>query len=428
MSAFTPVRQLFVHRRLSNGEKVAVGQLAQNTQGVFFQYDENYIAHYHNLSPFKLTIDNQLQAAPAVPHAGLHGVFGDSLPDGWGLLLMNRAFRRHGIPHHKITVLDRLAYIGEHGMGALSYTPASVIAQTHVDARVDLAQLGHDAEALYEGTMEEVLPQLAIGGSSAGARPKSQIFIDSHCPEQVSTQAKPGLEPWLIKFTADPFLLGHEEGLCEAAYLKMASMAGIDVPQWQLTSAPAKEKAIAWLTMRRFDCTSDKDWQGRYHVQSLCALLDADFRQPSLDYMDIIGMGQTLCQSPAVGQKLFRRAMFNLFSGNQDDHCKNAAFLMDDKGEWTPTPAYDLTFSPTPYGEHTTSFDGYGKAPPLKVIQKMADHACFKDWSQAKGVIQEVMESISQWVIIANELGISRQIKKQIHDQLNILWKENRID
>ncbi len=427
MTRHAPVKQLYVYRRLTSGAKVLAGQLAQNAQGVYFQYEPDYIDHYHNLSPFKLPFETKLTKAPKIPHAGLHGLFSDSLPDGWGLLLMDRVFRRHDIPPHALTVLDRLAYVGDHGMGALGYAPISTIGSPDVDSFIDIAKLGDEAEALYEGTTDEVLPQLAAGGSSAGARPKSQIYIDPKHPARVSTTAKPGLEPWLIKFTANQLMLGHEEGLCEAAYLSMAREAGIDVPEWQLIQAPAESQAIAWLATRRFDCTPNNEWLGRYHVHSLCGLLDADFRQPTMDYVEIIKMSQVLCRRPAVGQQQFKRALFNLFAGNQDDHSKNCSFIMDDKGEWNPSPVYDVTFSPTPFGEHATAFGGYGKMPSLNVIQQLAHQANFKDWSQARQVVQAVVEAIQQWGSIASELGVSNQTQKLVGDHLNVLWKENRL-
>ena len=110
-----PIRQLTVWRTFSDGLKVEVGGLAQNRQGVFFQYNEAYLQQYPALSPFTLKADSSVQLAPAQPHAGLHGVFADSLPDGWGLLLMDRVFRQHGMLPAQVTAMDRLAFVGNSG-------------------------------------------------------------------------------------------------------------------------------------------------------------------------------------------------------------------------------------------------------------------------------------------------------------------------
>ena len=123
--SFKPIQKLMVHRTLSTGEPVLVGMLAQNRQGVFFQYDSGYLTQFGNLSPFTLKLNSSLQLAPKQPHHGLHGVFADSLPDGWGLLLQDRIYRQNEILPSQVTAMDRLAFVGAQGMGALSFSPES---------------------------------------------------------------------------------------------------------------------------------------------------------------------------------------------------------------------------------------------------------------------------------------------------------------
>lgn len=422
MSRFSPVKKLGVYRRMSSGERVAVGTLAQNARTVFFQYDSDYILNFSNLSPFALKFDRSLQQAPGAPHGGLHGVFADSLPDGWGLLLMDRVFRQHGILPQKLTAMDRLAYIGNRGMGALEYEPVSEYSPASDSDQIDIAELGVQAQALFDGQTTHVLGQLAAAGSSAGARPKAQVYLHPQDPQQASTTKQPGLEPWLVKFTSVLLALGHEEGLCEAAYLTLARQAGIDVPEWQLIPAPASSGASAWLALKRFDCTQAG---GRYHLHSLCGLLDADFRMPSMDYEDLIKASSLLCKSPAAGQDQFRRAVFNLLTLNQDDHTKNCAFLQDDKGVWQPAPFYDVTFSPNPQGEHCTAFCGFGKSPSLKAMQQLARQASFASWSKAQSVISEVAETLTGWNQVSRELGVSEETRRLIGDQLYAVRQEN---
>ena len=421
MKRFQTTKQLNVYRRLSNGHQVLVGQLAQNGRAIYFQYDENYLAHYHSLSPFKLPFNHALCPAPKTPHSGLHGVFADSLPDGWGLLLMDRIFRQHGILSQHLTAMDRLAYIGDRSIGALSYAPTSEYAEPSQEELTSIALLGEQAILLYEGQIDEVLTALANGGGSGGARPKALIYFDPQNPQTVATIPRPGLQPWLIKFTSQNLMLGHEEGQCEAAYLSMARVAEIEVPDWQLIEA-TKDKV--WLAMRRFDCTPDLPASGRYHMHSLCGLLDADFRVPSVDYEDLIKASQILCQSPAIGKVQFARAIFNLFAVNQDDHSKNWSFLMADDGLWRPAPFYDITFSPN--NEHTTAFMGYGKQPPLKVVQQLANQSNFSNWKEAQGVIALIIDAISQWPAIASDLGISEKTRELIGIQLNSTWHRNK--
>lgn len=428
MSLFTPVKKLDVFRCLTDANEVLVGQLAQNQQGVFFQYDADYLETHQNLSPFTLAFNNVLKKAPNQPHQGLHGLFTDSLPDGWGLLLMDRVFRQQNIQPQQVSAMDRLAYIGDSGIGALSYRPVMEWKNNNSEEWIDLGVLGQQATQVFDGDADIVLTALANAGGSGGARPKALIYIDPQGQGQISTLAKKGLEPWLIKFTSQHLLLGHDEGLCEAGYLTMAKQAGISVPEWQLFTPPttqpnSKNKPRAWLATKRFDCTQDG---GRYHTQSLCGLLDADFRQPSLDYEDCIKASQTLCNSPAVGQQQFTRAIFNLFADNQDDHTKNWSFLMGDNGQWKPAPFYDVTFSPNPHQQHMMAYAGYGTQPTTKAIQRLASQANFSDWKKAQIEIDKVLDALSNWSSTAKGLDVKSSTIKLISKQLDEVYRQNK--
>jgi serine/threonine-protein kinase HipA len=426
VKTFKPVNKLNVYQRLSIGHQILVGQLAQNKQAVYFQYDTKYLSNQHSLSPFLLPFNNELSEAQKRPHHGLHGVFSDSLPDGWGLLLMDRIFRQQGILPQQLTAMDRLAYIGESGMGALSYKPLSTWINAGNNQWIDLFSLAKQAVSLFDGEAETVLAALANAGGSGGARPKALIYIDPQQKQTISTLPQADLQPWLVKFTSQNLLLGHEEGLCEAAYLTMAKNAGIQVPDWQLFMAPAHSDAKAWLALKRFDCSTDSHLSGRYHMHTLCGLLDADFRQPSMDYEDLIKVGQTLCNSPAVGKTLFTRAIFNLLADNQDDHTKNWSFLMDDKGQWQVAPFYDVTFSPTAHNHHMMAYAGYGKDPSIKAIKQLASQANFSNWKTAQLEIQKVVDALSQWSAIAKELEVKADTIKLITKQLKHTFQQNK--
>ncbi|MBL4631195.1 MAG: HipA domain-containing protein [Paraglaciecola sp.] len=426
--SFKPIQQLQVTRTLSDGKQVSVGTLAQNKQGVYFQYAEQYLADYTNASPFKLEFSQPLQVAPKTPHNGLHGVFSDSLPDGWGLLLQDRVFRKNSILPHQVTALDRLAFVGNTSIGALSFSPISDY--SHQDHSViDLSEMGLQAQALFDGQTDEVLAALVAAGSSGGARPKAQIYFNVNQPQRIRSKAIQDDDAWIVKFTSKNLSLGHEEGLCEAAYLLMAEQAKLLPATWMLLDAPKPSGAKNWLAVKRFDwckpAQPNGHW-GRLHMLSACGLLDADFRSPSLDYVDLIKASRVLCQSPAAGQLQFRRAMFNLFACNQDDHSKNWAFLQNDSGDWQPAPMYDVTFSPTPFNEHATSFAGYGKTPPIKAIQTLASAAGFAKWQHAQQVIEEVVESISTFAKTAKSLGVKPSTVRLISKQLDNVLQTNK--
>ncbi|PKG37509.1 type II toxin-antitoxin system HipA family toxin [Psychromonas sp. Urea-02u-13] len=419
------VSKLEVFRKLSDATNVAVGTLAQNSQGTFFQYKRDYLQQFNNLSPFNLSFDSSLQLAPRRPHAGLHGAFSDSLPDGWGLLLMGRVFRQKGILPTQITAMDRLSFVGRGGMGALSYLPVSELKQNSKQQPLSISQLGLQAQALFDGQTSEVLQALINAGSSGGARPKAQLYLN-HKNDFCSIEPIDDGEAFLVKFTSSQLALGHDEGVCEAAYLSMAKQANIDVPEWRLLDAPHTSGARQWLAVKRFDLVKNRNGEeGRLHMHSASGLLDADYKMPSLDYEDLIKVSSLICRSPAVGQAMFRRMVFNLFALNQDDHSKNWAFLQQDSGQWQLAPFYDVTFSPSSYGEHATAFCGFGNKPSLKAMQKLAIQANFSNWGQARIVLEEVVEAIHSFKSIANDLPMPGDIAKLIIKQLNINYKEN---
>lgn len=424
---FNRTHRLDIYRTLSTGQMVLVGVMAQNRQGTFFQYQADYLQQFGNLSPFKLKSDTSLQLAPKEPHLGLHGVFADALPDGWGMLLMDRLFRQHQLLPSQITAMDRLAFVGNRGMGALSFQPVSELSLVKQHEFFDLNTLGTEAQLFFDGHTEDVLTALVQAGSSGGARPKAQLYFAQNNFQQCSTSRFQHSAAWLVKFTSERLALGHEEGVCEAAYLKLAKNAGIDVPDWTLLDAAQGAAKRRWLALKRFDVVSNNtDTEGRIHLHSTCGLLDADFRLPALDYEDLIKVSSALCKSPAAGQQQFKRAVFNLFALNQDDHSKNSAFLQDDQGQWQLAPFYDVTFSPSAYGEHATSYAGFGKTPTLKAMQKLAAQANFSNWSQAQQVISEVIENIQAFADVAKELGVSAQTIKLISQQLEQVRAANK--
>lgn len=409
---------LSVFRTLLNGEKVKVGELAQNRQGIFFAYDASYIAKFPNLSPFKLAMKTELQVALTSIFNGLFGVFADCLPDGWGLLLQDRFFANYGLPTRQISPLDRLALVGNNAIGALSFMPE--INNQAVNEQLDLFVLGQNAQQIFEGQTDQVLQELMRAGSSGGARPKAQIFMPKGQNSICRTQSQPQDEAWIVKFTSQSLPLQHEEGLLEAVYLTLAEQAGLSPVNWQLLT----QENYHWLAVKRFDYVAQQ--VGRIHTHSLSGLLDASHQLPSVDYFDLIKATKLLCKSRSASQLQFRRAIFNLFALNQDDHAKNWAFMQNEQGEWQPSPAYDITFSPLRYGEHSMGFKQYGKAPPLKVIQELAEIAGFNRWNEAKQVIEEVVESISTFAKIAQDFPIRPQTISMVQKALDTVWSENR--
>lgn len=414
-STFTqhlPIKKLNVWRTLSTGSKILVGQLAYNKDGVFFQYNNTYLNTYFNLSPFLLKFDSSIQPAT---NKKLHSLFEDCLPDGWGLLLIDRWFEQSSLQN--ISSLDKLALISRNTMGALSFEPC---VDLEVPSTVQLAHLNRQIHRIYQGQMTQAFESFLAGGSAAGMRPKIQVYIDKKSQKKMLTQADKNTEAYLIKFTSRHLPLQHEETLCEAAYLKLAAQAGIACCQWKLI--PDAKEQHSCLALKRFDCTLAG---GRYHMQSLAGLIGVNFRLPLTDYTDLIRVSMKLCQQPSAGQEQFRRAVFNLFALNHDDHAKNWSFLQDDKGQWSVAPFYDVTYSPSAHGEHMCSFEGYGQQPSIKAMQKLA-HQANLTWPQGQKIIQQCVQVLSNWAQVSKQLGLSLRRQKQIEKKLNLVYQQNK--
>lgn len=408
----TPLR---VHRTFCDGTKDLVGTLAENRGGTYFQYAESYLTqHPSSIAPFNIKADLQLQKSPKQPHYGIHGIFGDSLPDGWGLHLMDRVFRQNGYNPQLITALERLAYIGEQCLGALSYEPEIHLLGSG-SRDIELITLGQEAVKEFEGTESRLIEQLMNAAGSGGARPKLNVTKTSD--GQFSTHANAIGEKLIVKLTSEKFDLQHAESLVEYSYMQMASNLGIDTPKFELIEAGAGRM---WLQQTRFDCTP----QGKRHMISACGLLDAPFREPSLDYVDLVKATRLLC---GVGEarKLVKRALFNFITVNQDDHSKNFAFLADDDDKWRLSPFYDIVYSPSPYKEHMTSFNGNGRSP-LQALSLLAGQAGYSSDKPLREMLEDIYEQTRNFAQEARNLGISKQLVSRIDKHMTEKWNSIR--
>lgn len=379
---------------------LAVGQLAMHKGRIYFEYDAGFLNSGLQLSPFLLPLKAGAVHAEPAPWHGLFGLFNDSIPDGWGLLLMDRHLKSLGVETRFLTPLDRLAYVGKRAMGALTYEPAK-----HVDEAafaIDLPLMAHSAMEIYEGHASQVLPQMArAGGSPGGARPK--ILIHSCEDQMVSGEGEPpaGYESWMVKFFSRD---DHPDtGRIEYAYSLMAKDAGITMPDTRLFES---EDGKAWFGIKRFDRTDKK----RIHMQTLAGLVDADFRLPSLDYGDVLKVTQALTHHAADVAQNFAVMAFNVLAHNRDDHSKNFSFLMDEEGAWRLSPAYDLTCSDGINGEHTTSIAGEGRHPGEMHLLNVGETVGLKKNHMLK-TIQSIQDSISRWREWCDQAGITSSLK-----------------
>ncbi len=404
------VHRLRVILRLNN-ELLLVGELVLEGRSVYFRYDHAFIASGMELSPFKLKLTDQIKTAEPVPFDGLFGLFADSLPDGWGQLLLDRKLTAEGTAIESLTPLDRLAFVGHNGMGALTYEPA-----TGEDFQMgdlpELDRLAAEMHVLLQGTPTDIIEELyQLGGSSGGARPKINVGYNPQTGNLIYglPELPDGYEHWLIKFPAA--VDRKDTAQIEFAYYKMALAAGLEMAESRLFEG--KEGRFYFGT-KRFDRQGNQ----RIHMHSVSGLLHDNFRLSSLDYGHIMDAAFRLEKNVQSYAKILRLAAFNVFSHNRDDHSKNFSFLMDKTGNWQFAPAYDLTFSSSSHGFHSTMVAGESQSPGTKQLLELAKHFRIK---HPETILEEVREAISNWSFYADEAGVSVGSKRLIEKQLNQL-------
>lgn len=339
----------------------SVGRMAITPEGLCgFEYDAGWLKDGFSISPYYLPLKAGLIMAKRDPFAGNFGVFDDSLPDGWGNLLLDRYLQEKGINPDKLNILERLSLIGSTGRGALEYRPDKSVATS--DEFLDFDRLAKEATQILESKESEGSVDLLYkyGGSSGGARPKVFAKIDG--------------KEWLVKFkaTSDPANVGETE----YNYSLLAKECGIRMAETRLFEG-------CYFGVERFD----RSPKGKIHTISAAGLLNANYRIPSLDYSLLLKLTLSLTKDMEQVADMFRLMVFNILISNRDDHAKNFSFQWVD-GSWMLSPAYDLLPSSGFNGYHTTTINGKGEPTLVDVLA------------------------------LATEIGLSKQSTNQIIEEL----------
>ena len=354
---------------------ILVGTLAKTPERVVaFEYDLNWLNNGFSISPFSLPLIKKVFIPKYEPFDGLFGVFNDSLPDGWGRLLVDRLFLKNKINPVEIDNLNRLAVVQESGMGALTYKPEHRFQTENDVSNLDI--LAQECSKILESQNSDNLDELfQLGGSSGGARPKILASIDN--------------EDWIIKFPSsiDPKNIGEKE----YQYSLCAKDCGINMTETKLLPS---EICSGYFGIKRFDRKNGK----KVHMVSASGLLETSHRLPNLDFNLLLKLTLELTRNYENIEQLFRLMCFNVFAHNRDDHSKNFSFLYDNnKKEWHLSPAYDLTYSSSFNGEHATTINGEGKNPNLDDILAVAKNIGLNEKS-AKNIALDIQEKCKNLV------------------------------
>lgn len=324
-----------------HGRKVGTLALTGSGKGAF-QYSREWLADGFSISPFSLPLENRVFVPKSYELDGLFGVFSDSLPDGWGRLLVDRMLRSKGRDPETVNPVMRLGIVGTSGMGALEYRPEVIPPDTPQALTFD--EIAAECKKILNEESTANLDTLFLmGGSSGGARPKVLTSIEN--------------EPWIVKFPSsyDALSIGKEEYL----YMQCAKECGITASEVRLLPS---NRTSGYFAVKRFDRTSGT----KIHMITAGGLLETSHRVPSLDYHDLMKLTYILTRDNSQLEEMYKRMCFNVFAHNRDDHAKNFSYLYDEnERRWKLSPAYDLTYSSSIGGEHATSVNGNGRDPGL---------------------------------------------------------------
>jgi serine/threonine-protein kinase HipA len=401
-----------------------------------FEYDPAFLRSGIEISPITLPLRAGRFSFPELPREtfkGLPGLLADSLPDKFGNLLINQWLVRQGRTPESFDPVERLCYLGTRAMGALEFKPALLTAgpseTLHLDELVKLASEAiasrNQLHVNLETTPEALATILRVGTSAGGARAKAVICWNPQTGEVKSGQLapEPGFEPWLLKFDGvaenrdkelnDP--LGY--GRIEYAYHLMARAAGITMSDCRLL----EENGRAHFMTRRFD---RDEHGGKFHIQSLCGMAHFDFNQAgAYSYEQAFQVARRIGLPQTDLSEMFRRAVFNILSRNQDDHTKNIAFIMDRSGNWRLAPAFDLIFAYNPAGawtsRHQMTLNGKRDGFLTDDLLAAGTHADLRA-PKAKKVIAEVRSAVTRWEHHAARAGVAPPVIADIQSQLRL--------
>ena len=353
-----------------NNRKVGTLALYEGNY-VAFEYDKAWLIDGFSISPFSLPLEKKVFIPELKPFNGLYGVFADSLPGSWGRLLVDSIMLRQRINLNDVGNLERLAIVGNSGMGALGYAPEKELLAKR-EPNIDLDEFTLESmDILGKKSSDRIDEIFALGASSGGARPKILVQLNE--------------EEWIIKLPSP-----HDDessGRREYDYSLCAKECGLVMEETRLFASAICD---GYFLTKRFDRRNNE----KVHVISVNGLLETERRKPKLDYDTLMKLTFELTKDYSEIEKLYRLMCFNVFAHNRDDHSKNFSFIYDEKeSRWQLSPAYDLTYSYSIDGERGTTLLGNSKNPGKKEILEIAKRIGFNQ-KKAKMIADEVQECV----------------------------------
>jgi serine/threonine-protein kinase HipA len=401
-----------------------------------FAYEPPWRRGGIELAPLMLPLEGRRTAFvfPNLPEPTFHrlpGMLADALPDEFGNALIDAWMAERGFAKSEVTPLDRLAYMGKRGMGALEFKPARG-SHSESAAPLEMQSLVENARKLMEGdltidahTKAALANIIHVGTSAGGARAKAVIAWNPKTNVIRSGQfdAAEGFEQWLLKFdgVGKDFELGAgaDYGRIEYAYYLMAKQAGIDMYDCRLL----EEDGRTHFMTRRFDREVVDGQTIKHHIQTLCAMDHLDFKQRATHaYAQLFMVVSRLGLGDRALEQVFRRMAFNVMARNCDDHTKNFASRLKQGSSWELAPAYDVTHAYNPKGERTYQhlMGVNGKFKDITRDDMIVEAERF-GVGRASDLLNEVRAALENWQPFAKEAGLSDSVVARVAEDFRLL-------
>lgn len=397
-----------------------VGRLVTNGP-TYFAYDEAWLATGHDLSPVMVPFTLEAFRQRVANFDQLPGFLADCLPDQWGRRMMDRAFNELGV---SATPLRMLAWVGRRGIGALNFEPTMDEAHSQSSWEpVNPLLLTREAQAVLAAEPTAAFEHLRRGGTAGGALPKATVALLADGRILVggdvatATRDHAGAKLGLLKLDCEDNPAGRPtNGRMEHAYMEMARAAGVRTARTQLMRDAEGGRERRHLFVERFDC--EPATGKRFHLHTLAGVL----HNYDLTYEDLLLTTRRVTESHGEVLEAVRRMIFNVRSGNADDHGKNHSFLYQEEGRlWTLSPAYDMTLNFSEGQQYDGLFpSSFGTSPRRSVLAGTAQDAGVRQ-SEFDQVDAEVAAAVARWPEFAAAAGLpaeDRDRAARIHDRL----------
>jgi len=411
-----------------------IGNILLKDGVVYFEYDKVFQTSTLEISPLKLplSLKGVYTNNDDKYFEGLPGVFHDTLPDKFGTKVIERYFESKNIPPHELNVIQKLMFIGDKSIGAITYKPIiHKLDEQKINELIELQNFYDNAKKIVSGdaieVVDEMLSFMDSAASAGGARAKAIIGYNQISKEMISgvkKDLKEGFEHYLIKFDiAKDDNSSSDYTKIEYLYMTMAKEAGINVPEIELLL----HKNLAHYLIKRFDRADGEV----FHLHSVAGLTHSNFNIPMhYSYDELLRLTRYLTGNQSAVNEQFKRMVFNIVGRNQDDHAKNFSFIMNEDGVWNISPAYDITYA---YGsgytkEHQMSINAKTSNINLEDLYKIADIVDIPQ-KEVNLIVENIGDKFLEFKKRALNLGIDKNLIEDINKNIrwNIIKKDKNV-